>query len=197
MAKLRRAIFRGSAEDDYGKELRWNAETRLQPWLAGQFFSRNQLLNESVETFQNRSPDSTDILHEYFVPREQVAEFVGQMRGIVRRHGGNLLNVTVRSIDADQDTFLRFADQPLTAFVLLFHQPRTPPAEAAMQAMTRELIDAALAHGGRFYLPYRLHATPDQFHSVYPQARQFFELKRRHDPEELFQNQFYARYGRE
>ena len=62
--------------------------------------------------------------------------------------------------------------------------------------MTRELIDAALAHGGRYYLPYRLHATEQQFYEAYPQAVRFFELKRQHDSDELFQNQFSLRYGR-
>ena len=61
--------------------------------------------------------------------------------------------------------------------------------------MTQELIDAALTAGGRYYLPYRLHATPEQFRRAYPQADEFFELKRVHDPDELFQNQFYLKYG--
>ena len=50
--------------------------------------------------------------------------------------------------------------------------------------------------GGCYYLPYRLHATPEQFHRAYPQARAFFERKRAYDPGELFQNRFYLRYGR-
>lgn len=58
-----------------------------------------------------------------------------------------------------------------------------------------ELIDAALKHEGRYYLPYRLHATAEQFHSAYPQAGEFFALKRKFDPGELFQNQFYVKYG--
>jgi len=65
-----------------------------------------------------------------------------------------------------------------------------------MEALTRELIDAALACGGRYYLPYRLHATPAQFRAAYPQAERFFQLKRQHDPHELFQNRFYATYGK-
>jgi hypothetical protein len=44
-------------------------------------------------------------------------------------------------------------------------------------------------------LPYRLHATPEQFRRAYPQAEEFFALKRKYDPEELFQNQFYRKYG--
>ena len=64
-----------------------------------------------------------------------------------------------------------------------------------MAAMTRDLIDAALDLGGRYYLPYRLHATADQFRRAYPQAAPFFALKRKYDPKELFQNQFYLTYG--
>ena len=195
MAELRRAIFRGSAESDYGKELRWSAETRLQPLLANKVFSRNQLLNEGTEVFQNRSANSTDILHEYFVPRDRAAGFVGQMREILAEHKANLLNVTVREVNEDPDTFMRYADQPMLAFVMLFVQEKTPTSEQAMAALTRELIDAALDHGGRYYLPYRLHATPEQFQRAYPQAAEFFELKRKYDPEELFQNEFYVKYG--
>lgn len=190
MVELRRSLFRGSAGSDYGKQLRWQAETKLQPHLGGRHFSRNQLLNESVEIFQNRSAASTDILHEYFIPREGLAQFVEDLRRVVPRHKANLLNVTIRHIDADKDTFLRYADQPMFSFVMLFTQPRTPQADAAMQSMTIELIDAALQAGGRYYLPYRLHATVEQFHRAYSQAREFFELKRKYDPHELFQNQF-------
>jgi FAD/FMN-containing dehydrogenase len=80
---------------------------------------------------------------------------------------------------------------------MFFSQPRTTEGEAEMQAMTRELVDAVLQAGGRYYLPYRLHATPAQFLRAYPQADQFFNLKRQYDPQELFQNQFYRKYGKQ
>jgi FAD/FMN-containing dehydrogenase len=193
---LRRAIFRGSAASEYGKQLRWHAETKLQPALVGTYFSRNQLLNEGVEVFENRTPDSTDILHEYFVPRARARQFVAAMRSIIAKRRANLLNVTVRSVSEDPDTFLRYADQPMIAFVMLFVQQRTDAAEKEMETLTRELIDAALEHDGRYYLPYRLHATTEQFHQAYAKAREFFDLKRKYDPGELFQNQFYLKYGR-
>ena len=192
---LSRAIFRGSVGSDYGKDLRWCAETKLQPLLAGKVFSRNQLLNERVELFQNRSTTSTDILHEYFVPRDQVAIFVERMRQVILDHDADLLNVTVRDVQEDRDTFLRYADQPMLAFVMLFNQPKTKSGESRMQTTTRQLIDAALAVGGRYYLPYRLHATAQQFHQAYPQAMKFFELKLKYDPDELFQSSFYCKYS--
>jgi FAD/FMN-containing dehydrogenase len=194
MAGIRRSLFRGSVGSDYGKKLRWEAETRLQPHLSDRHFSRNQLLNEGVETFQNRSKDNTDILHEYFVPREGVAKFVEDLKRIIPAHKADLLNVTVRNVDVDKDTFLRYADQPMFAFVMLFNQPRDKAGDEAMERVTVEMIDAALAAGGRYYLPYRLHATVQQFEKAYPQANEFLEKKRKHDPDEMFQNQFYRKY---
>lgn len=192
---LRRSLFRGSVGSEYGKELRWAAETRLQPHLRNRYFSRNQLLSEGVDVFQGRSADDTDILHEYFVPRDGLIAFVESLRTIIPRHEADLLNITVRSIGTDVDTFLRYADGDVFSFVMLFSQSRNSAGDRAMEALTQELIDAILAADGRYYLCYRLHATSDQFHRAYPQAERFFELKREYDPQERFQNQFYQRYG--
>ena len=196
IAKLRRAIFRGSAQSDYGKELRWAAETKIQPLLAGKVFSRNQLLNEGVEIYENRSADSTDILHEYFVPRRTLASFVGDLRRIIPKNNADLLNVTVRSIKKDEDTFLRYATEPMIALVMLFVQETTDEGERRMEIVTQQLIDSAIKHNGRYYLPYRLHATPNQFHRAYPQAKEFFRKKLDYDPNELFQNRFYLKYAK-
>jgi FAD/FMN-containing dehydrogenase len=153
------------------------------------------LLNEEVEVFENRSAATTDVLHEYFVPRGGLARFVESVKRIVPEHGGDLLNITVRYVEKDRDTLLRYADQEMFALVMLFNQSATAGGDARMEHMSRELIDAALQAGGRYYLPYRLHATPTQFAEAYPQAKEFFELKRKYDPGELFQNGFYLKYA--
>ncbi len=196
MSELTRTIFRGSVNSDYGKKLRWTAERDLQRRFQGSIFSRNQLVNEPAELLANRSEASTDILHEYFVPREKFNDFVSRLRTIIPNHHADLLNLTVRDVHRDPDTILRYADQDMASLVMLFNQPRTTEGDAQMQALTNELIDAALALQGRYYLPYRLHATQEQFEAAYPQARRFFESKRKYDPDELLQNQLYVKYGR-
>jgi len=191
---LTRLVFRGSAGSDYGKELRWSAERGLQPWLESSA-TRNQLLNGDTGLYESRSDASTDIIQEYFVPAERLAPFLERVREIVPRHGGDLLNLTVRGVREDRDTVLRYADREFLATVMFFSQPRSAEADRAMTPMTRELIDAALAQGGRYYLPYRLHATREQFAAAYPMEREFFAEKRRLDPSEIFQNRFYSAYA--
>ncbi len=194
---LRRKVYRAQIGSDAGKEVRWTAERQLGERFSSAYVSRNQLLNEEAEVYQDRNEDRADILHEYFIPPHRVEEFLAQAREIIPQHDGDLLNVTVRNMHEDTDTVLRYADRNLFAFVMLFNQPRTPNADSRMEAMTRELIDAALEAEGRYYLPYRLHATNDQFTRAYPQAAEFFARKRHYDPEEIFRNQFYLKYGRQ
>lgn len=142
---LRRTIFRSSVGSDYGKRLRWNLETLFGEKIGGEFASRNQLLNGDVSLYINRTEGRTDVIHEYFVPLNQLSAFLAAAKQIISRHEADLLNVTLRDVRKDSETFLRYADQDLMAVVMLFSQSRTEAAEAAMQKMTRELIDASLS----------------------------------------------------
>jgi FAD/FMN-containing dehydrogenase len=193
---LRRAIFRGSVGSDFGKEVRWEAETKIAPHLSGAVFSRNQLMDESADWYLDHSDATTDILHEYFLPQDGAVPFLQQAKEIIRTHHADILNVTVREVETDDDTFLRYADQRMIAFVMFFSQRRTAVANRDMEQMTRELIDAALQSRGRYYLPYRLHASVEQFRLVYPQSVEFFRLKEQYDPKGLFENEFYLKYAR-
>jgi hypothetical protein len=121
-----------------GKEVRWEAETKIAPHLTGTVFSRNQLMDELADWYLDHSDATTDILHEYFLSRDGSVPFLRQARTIIRAHRADLLNVTVREVQTDSDTFLRYADQPMIAFVMFFSQRRAASADREMEQMTRE-----------------------------------------------------------
>jgi FAD/FMN-containing dehydrogenase len=194
--ELPRVIFRGGVNDDYGKELRWNAEKYFSPVLSGDIFERNAILYEASDWFSDHSTNRTDILVECFVPPKQFDPFLAELRKIIPKNQADLLNVTVRDINRDDDSYLRYADKNMISLVMLFSQTRDAAGEEKMSKLTQEIVAAALRHDGRYYLPYRLHAKAEQFNEAYPQAKKFFELKRKYDPDELFQNEFYLKYGK-
>jgi len=195
VTSLERWIFRASQGSEYGKELRWSLETNVSPLFFGRSTHRNQVLQSRVDSYVNRDPARTDVLQEYFVPRERLEEFLARIRTIVPAQRADLLNVTLRDVRRDDETLLRYANADMMAVVMFFSQERTRQGDEAMRSLARDLIDASLAVGGRYYLPYRLHATRAQFERAYPRQREFFDRKRAVDPEELFQNQFYRAYG--
>lgn len=209
MQRMKRLVFRCCVGSDVGKQFRWMAETSVGE-TAGGFLPgkkpavwRNDIMLEPADLFGNRDPKRAEILHEYFIPAKKMNEFVRAIRAVLRRHEVDLMNITVRNVLPDDVTLLNYTRDTATGastevfgLVMLFHLLPDEASDKVMQAFTREMIEAAISSGGTFYLPYRLHATPAQLRRAYPQAEEFFQLKRRHDPKEVFTNKFYETYGR-
>ncbi len=137
---------------------------------------------------------STYVLQEYFVPPRHFVAFARGMAQVLREHDVEALNVSIRHSPADADSLLPWAKEEVFSFVL-YHKQRTHSrAQKVVGAWTRELIDLVLRCEGRYYLPYQLHATRQQFDQAYPQAQALRELKQRVDPRGVFSNELWARY---
>lgn len=137
---------------------------------------------------------STYVLQEYFIPVANFRPFADQMAAILRRHASGALNVSIRHAPADTTSMLPWAPVEVFCFVLYYKQRVTGSDTRAVEAWTRELVEAALLNGGRYYLPYRLHATRDQFARAYPEAGQFAAFKRKVDPRNRLRNLLWDRY---
>lgn len=130
-------------------------------------------------------------LREYFIPVERFDEFVPRMRAIFTRHDANIINVSVRHALRDPGTLLAWANKEVFAFVVYYRQGRTPEEVAAVRAWSLEVIDAAIALGGAYYLPYQVFESPEQFHAAFPRDTEYFALKARVDPENRFRNRLW------
>ncbi len=124
----------------------------------------------------------TYVLQEYFVPYTRLMEFVPKMAAILRKHRVNMINISIRHALSDPGTLLAWARGETFAFVLYYKQRTRDNAKVRVGVWTRELIDAVIACGGTYYLPYQLHGTHDQFHAAYPRAKELFVLKQKLDP---------------
>ena len=193
MSHLARHIYRAQLGRERVKRLRWWTETALGPKLAGEA-TRNSLINEPVATLDDRDPARTDILHEYFVPPDRFSDFLTACREVIPASYQDFLNVTLRYVDSDRDSWLAYAPEPRIAAVMSFSQEMTRRAEADMMRMTQALIDRITAIGGTYYLPYRPHATPAQFTRAYPRAQEFVAAKRALDPGTMFRNGLWDNY---
>ncbi|WP_454831652.1 FAD-binding oxidoreductase [Pseudoxanthomonas wuyuanensis] len=206
LTESRRLVPRGL---DYGREqnLIWSAsELPGGDHLRARYLT-DRLLREKAVVMRNYEASldtasleprtrmfSTYLLQEYFLPIAGFVPFVRRMAAILQRHRVNALNVSVRHSPADTVSLLKWAPGEVFSFVLYYKQRSNQPADRASAVWTRQLIDAALAAGGRYYLPYRLHASPAQFRQAYPEAADFARLKRRIDPDYRFGNRLWQKY---
>lgn len=189
-----RQLFRAQAGSERGKRARWYAETRLLPKAASaKPLTRNAILSYPVAVLAETSPRRVDILHEYFLPAERVLDFqIACAENIPETQ--DLLNVTLRYVEADPASVMAFAPRPRVAAVMSFSQAVTPKADEAARDMTERLIKAVIDLGGSYYLPYRLHAKPEQLKAAYPKVEQFVARKRHYDPQLRFRNALWDRY---
>ncbi|HEX2438481.1 MAG TPA: FAD-binding oxidoreductase [Methylomirabilota bacterium] len=194
MVSLSREVFRAQIGSDTGKRARWYAESVAGPKASSGIASRNRMLNEPVANLAGRDHSRTDILHEYFLPSEGLETFLAACRTIMPASRQDLLNVTLRYVQADRTSVLAYAPDTRVAAVMLFSQRMTQADEEDMAQMTQKLIDAALDAGGSFYLPYRLHARREQVARAYPRLTELVARKRHYDPGLLFRHAMWARY---
>jgi FAD/FMN-containing dehydrogenase len=176
---------------------KWRREHLLEPlmYLRKPVHWRNYEAGYDVAELEPDSRrHSTYVLQEYFVPVARFGEFVPRMAEILGRHRVNAVNVSVRHAFADPGSLLAWAPEEVFAFVLYHKQRTRENAKARVAVWTRELIEAAIDCGGRYYLPYQPHARPDQFHRAYPRAREMFALKRTLDPQFRFRNVLWDKY---
>ena len=154
------ALF-GLSELPLGKELRAGVVDPLR--LHGQpvVWRNYEASLDAAELEPVSRTLTTYVLQEYFVPVQRFDEFVPQMAEIFRRHRVNVINVSVRHTLRDPGTLLAWARQECFSFVVYYKQGTSESARAEVGVWTRELIDAALALEGSYYLPYQIHAASD------------------------------------
>ncbi|MBO9435278.1 FAD-binding oxidoreductase [Ruegeria sp. R13_0] len=194
MSHVASRLYRAQLGNETMKSFRWWNETTLGPVLGGGEVTRNSLINEPVVTLDDRNPDRTDILHEYFVSFDAFDAFLQACRDVIPGSYQEFLNVTLRYVAQDDQSDLSFATTPRIAAVMSFSQEMTERAEADMKRMTEELIDQIAQDGGAYYLPYRPHARLDQFALTYTGAADFAAKKRQLDPQLILRNNLWDSY---
>lgn len=190
-----RYFFDLSRQSNWGKSLRWALQKKLEYPVKGAVRTRNNIFRSPIERIQHYGPNDTDILQEYFVPRQNFVAFINGLRKVLQKRDSNLLNATVRCVEPNHDGFLNYAAQQTFAVVLYLNIKTATSGRAVASETSREIIDLVLSEGGTFYLPYVLDYDSTQLIRAYPMISEFFALKKRYDPMERFSNEFYAKYS--
>lgn len=182
------------ADYDFGKWLRQYLLESIY-YMGDRVVWRNYEASYDLAMLEPTSrAQRTDVLREYFVPVARFEEFVERMKAVFRAHDVNVINVSIRHAHPDPGTLLAWAREEVFAFVVYYRQGTDSEAKDRVEVWSRAMIDAVLASGGTYYLPYQVLATPEQFQKAYPRHREFFELKRRLDPRNRFKNKLWARH---
>ena len=192
--RLNRFVYWMVSEWPFGKDVRQHVIDPLYFRDEVVTWRNHEASYDAAELEPASRRRSTYVLQEYFVPVDRFGDFTKTMRDVLRRYDVNVINVSIRHSIADPGSLLAWARSEVFGFVIYYKQGTSAWARHNTGVWARELIDAALATGGSFYLPYQLHATEAQFLRAYPRAQEFFALKRRLDPANKFRSAFWDKY---
>ena len=191
---LTRFVFNLGRKSYVGREIKWWAEKYIQPLLQTFPQSRNQIMYRSYAYLKNNLRNNTDVLQEYFLPKEQILAFIQGLGDILQRHSVVTRNVEIRSVHKE-NILLDYAKADWFGVVLYLNFDVNEQDMRKIKEAHSDLIDLAQSLGGSFYLPYQLSATRAQIEKSFPEFGKFLELKKKYDADLLFTSKFYEKYG--
>jgi FAD/FMN-containing dehydrogenase len=136
----------------------------------------------------------TEMITEAYVSKENFVPFMAAVRRDFLEHGADMTYGTIRFIEKDTDTFLAWAKEPFVAVVCNLHVKHDPAGIEKAAGHFRRIIDRAIEFGGKYYLTYHRWATRKHVEACYPQFVEFLKLKKKYDPDERFQSNWYRHY---
>jgi FAD/FMN-containing dehydrogenase len=136
----------------------------------------------------------SEMITELYVPRPTLPGFLAAARADFRRHDVPLIYGTIRLIERDDESLLAWAREPWACVVMNLHVDHTDDGIRKSADDFRRLIERALEHGGSYFLTYHRWASRAQVEACHPRMVELLRLKRRHDPVEVFQSDWYRHH---
>lgn len=136
----------------------------------------------------------SEMISELYVPRAKLADFMLAAAEMLRRRSENVIYGTVRLIERDDESVLRWAKQPYACVIFNLHVEPSDAGKERTAESFRALIDLAAERDGSYYLTYHRWARREQVERCYPEMRAFLREKRRFDPAGRFQSDWYRHY---
>lgn len=139
---------------------------------------------------------ASEVITEIYCDRDKLEPFMADVREYVKRDQIEIIYGTIRLIEQDFETFLPWARKPYACVIFNLHVEHNTRGSIRAGDAFRRLINVGIKHGGSYYLTYHRHALRQQIDVCYPRFREFLQLKRKYDKEELFQSDWYRHYRR-
>ena len=137
----------------------------------------------------------SEMITEIYVPRRRLCAFMRSAAEEFRRWDVNCVYGTVRLVERDDESYLAWARQDWACVVFNLHSDHDATSLSRAAEAFRALINLAIDNDGSYYLTYHRHATRGQVLACYPNFAGFLRAKRRYDPAEIFQSEWYRHYA--
>ena len=158
------------------------------------YWSDSHQLSSVFEGYMDavKEHDGTEMITEVYVRKENLNTFLATVRADFIANNADVTYGTIRFIEKDQDSFLAWARESWVCIVCNLHVAHSEEGIEKVKKDFENLLDRVIELGGCFYLTYHKWISKEQVEAAYPQFREFLMLKKRYDPSEVFQSDWYC-----
>lgn len=139
-------------------------------------------------------PDGVARNAEFLVAPERLDAVLARFKEVAAERRIRLERVTVRRLQPEHETFLRWATREWAEVTLRYSMRPTLGACVHATEIERLLLDTVVASGGSFRIGASQHPSVEQLERCYPKLGAFVAEKKRYDPAERLQNTWYRRF---
>jgi FAD/FMN-containing dehydrogenase len=184
-----------SRTSDEGKNIFWDLQYRFIDSLDGNYETRNNVMRSESKFMEFEDRQDTQVLQEFFVPVDEFVSYIDELKEYLEYEDLNVLNITIRYVEKDDETVLNYAKEDMFAMVVLIQHGRDQESIQYAKEVIGQWTDITLDHSGTYYLPYYPYQSKRQMREAYPRTAEFFKKKREIDPNQVFMNTYYKNYG--
>ncbi len=150
--------------------------------------------HEALDKRLGAPEKATEMITEIYVRRNSLTRFLENVRKDFRENNVEVIFGTLRLIERDDECFMAWAKEPYVCIIFNLHVVHSKDGLEKAATDFRRLIDRGIQYGGSYFLTYHRWATRKQVETCYPQFPEFLRLKKKYDPEERFQSNWYRHY---
>lgn len=185
-----------SRTSDIGKDVFWKLQYQFIHSINGNYETRNNVMRSESKFMEFDDRQDTQVLQEFFVPVHEFVPYIDDVRDYLQYENDlNVLNITIRYVEKDDETVMNYAKEDMFAFVVLIQHGRDKESIQSATKAIQKWTDITIDHHGTYYLPYYPYQSKEEMLKAYPRTEEFFKKKREFDPDKVFMNTFYENYG--
>ncbi len=137
---------------------------------------------------------ATDVTTEIYVPPEKLGEFMDECRKYFKKNKTEIIFGGIGLIKEDSSSFLSYARRDFAKISFNIHTHHSEKGIKSSAEAFGFIIDQAIKHNGSYFLANHKFATAAQLKECFPAIKEFIALKKKYDPEERFQSDWYRHY---
>ncbi|NDH08725.1 MAG: FAD-binding protein [Gammaproteobacteria bacterium] len=193
--RFERVMLNIARRFDWVRRFYWQGERdRLLDNDSHPLMTTNEIMQPPINAMFNPAVSEAEWLQEYYLPQDNLAEFLERLGQLLMANKVRLLNASVRFVKQHQGP-LSYCDQDdRFAVVLCFNQSLQASHVVQAKKWLRQAQHMTVKLGGAYYLPYQHVSSPEAFNAAYPRAAEFQDAKNKVDPAYVFTSGFHQKY---